>query len=112
MATRAELSWARLPHSIRFAEGRGPRQRQNAHVSKKAGKARPNTQPLQIALCLSGGGFGATLFHLGVMRGLQRAGLLEHVETIAAVSGGSILAAASGVARSKTTDAGNRLYFH
>ena len=34
--------------------------------------------------------FRATLFHLGVMIGLHRAGLLERVDAIAAVSGGSI----------------------
>jgi predicted acylesterase/phospholipase RssA len=44
-------------------------------------------------LALSGGGFRATLYHLGVIRYLRDAGALEHVTDIAAVSGGSILAA-------------------
>jgi predicted acylesterase/phospholipase RssA len=44
-------------------------------------------------LALSGGGFRATLYHLGVIRYLRDAGALGHVTDIAAVSGGSILAA-------------------
>ena len=44
-------------------------------------------------LALSGGGFRATLYHLGVIRYLRDAGALAHVTDIAAVSGGSILAA-------------------
>lgn len=47
----------------------------------------------KIALCLSGGGFRATLFHLGVVRLLQSEGRLRDVVRIDAVSGGSILAA-------------------
>ena len=46
-----------------------------------------------IALCLSGGGFRATLYHLGVVRYLRDAGLLTKVRHICAVSGGSIAAA-------------------
>ena len=46
-----------------------------------------------IGLALSGGGFRATLYHLGVIRYLRDSGTLEHVRDIAAVSGGSILAA-------------------
>lgn len=46
-----------------------------------------------IALCLSGGGFRATLYHLGVIRYLRDAGLLTKVRHICAVSGGSIAAA-------------------
>jgi predicted acylesterase/phospholipase RssA len=46
-----------------------------------------------LALALSGGGFRATLFHLGVVTYLAESGLLHRVKRIAAVSGGSILAA-------------------
>jgi predicted acylesterase/phospholipase RssA len=46
-----------------------------------------------IGLCLSGGGFRATLFHLGVIRFLRDAHLLSLVRHICSVSGGSILAA-------------------
>lgn len=46
-----------------------------------------------IDLALSGGGFRATLFHLGVIGFLQSQGLLNRVRIICSVSGGSILAA-------------------
>jgi hypothetical protein len=46
-----------------------------------------------ISLALSGGGFRASLFHLGVIRFLKAAGLLSSVRRIYSVSGGSILAA-------------------
>jgi len=45
-----------------------------------------------IALSLSGGGFRATCFHLGVLKKLHELGLLERVGLISSVSGGSILA--------------------
>jgi len=47
----------------------------------------------RIALSLSGGGFRATFFHLGVIRFLAETGLLKDVNQICSVSGGSILAA-------------------
>jgi predicted acylesterase/phospholipase RssA len=49
--------------------------------------------PQRIGLALSGGGFRATLFHLGVVRLLNETGQLSQVKRIGAVSGGSILAA-------------------
>jgi predicted acylesterase/phospholipase RssA len=47
----------------------------------------------QIGLALSGGGFRATLFHLGVVRFLFEVDRLKPVKLVSAVSGGSILAA-------------------
>jgi predicted acylesterase/phospholipase RssA len=47
----------------------------------------------RISLALSGGGFRATLFHLGAVRLLYEAGKLKAVGRISAVSGGSIIAA-------------------
>jgi predicted acylesterase/phospholipase RssA len=47
----------------------------------------------RIGLALSGGGFRATLFHLGVLRLLYDAGLLLSVKRVGSVSGGSIIAA-------------------
>ena len=47
----------------------------------------------KLGLALSGGGFRATLYHLGVVRYLRDSGQLEHVSDIASVSGGTILAA-------------------
>src|SRR4051794_32587350 len=46
-----------------------------------------------IGLALSGGGFRATLYHLGLVRFLRDAGILPHVTHITSVSGGSIMAA-------------------
>lgn len=46
-----------------------------------------------VALTLSGGGFRAALFHLGVLRFLRDSRLLRRVESISAVSGGSIIGA-------------------
>jgi predicted acylesterase/phospholipase RssA len=46
----------------------------------------------QLGLALSGGGFRATLYHLGVIRFLKDLGELKNVTHIASVSGGSILA--------------------
>ena len=42
-------------------------------------------------LCLSGGGFRATLFHLGVVLRLNELGVLARLSTVTSVSGGSIL---------------------
>lgn len=57
---------------------------------KLAELSEPN---VTIGLALSGGGLRATLFHLGVLRTLRDAGLLDKVTWICSVSGGSILAA-------------------
>lgn len=46
-----------------------------------------------VALCLSGGGFRAALFHLGALRRLHELGILQRVAAISSVSGGSIFAA-------------------
>ncbi|MFL5872316.1 MAG: patatin-like phospholipase family protein [Solirubrobacterales bacterium] len=46
-----------------------------------------------ICLCLSGGGFRAAGFHLGVIAWLYREGLMRHVQEVRSVSGGSIVAA-------------------
>ena len=46
-----------------------------------------------IGLALSGGGFRATLFHLGALRRLNELGILSSLTDISSVSGGSIMAA-------------------
>ena len=53
----------------------------------------PERERKGLALCLSGGGFRAALFHLGALRRLNELGILSALDTISAVSGGSILAA-------------------
>ncbi len=47
----------------------------------------------KIGLALSGGGFRAALFHIGVLAKLAELDLLRHVEVISCVSGGSIIGA-------------------
>jgi predicted acylesterase/phospholipase RssA len=47
----------------------------------------------KIGLALSGGGFRATLYHLGLVRFLHDAGILPQVTHITSVSGGSIIGA-------------------
>ena len=47
---------------------------------------------MKIALALSGGGFRATVYHLGVMARLARENHLEEVGLISSVSGGSLCA--------------------
>lgn len=47
--------------------------------------------PLRISLAFSGGGIRAMVFHLGVLRLLAERGLLENVQRISTVSGGSLL---------------------
>ncbi len=47
---------------------------------------------MQIGLALSGGGFRATVFHLGVMGRLAAEDLLQQVDHLATVSGGSLCA--------------------
>src|SRR5919202_331339 len=46
-----------------------------------------------VALCLSGGGFRAALFHLGALRRLNELGILSKLNAISSVSGGSIMSA-------------------
>jgi predicted acylesterase/phospholipase RssA len=53
----------------------------------------PRNKGEGLVLCLSGGGFRATFFHLGVVRYLAAIDELRRVTDIYAVSGGSILAA-------------------
>ncbi len=47
----------------------------------------------KVGLALSGGGFRASLFHLGVMARLAELDILRHIEVLSCVSGGSIVGA-------------------
>jgi predicted acylesterase/phospholipase RssA len=47
----------------------------------------------KVGLALSGGGFRASLFHIGVLAKLAELDLLRHVEVLSCVSGGSIIGA-------------------
>ena len=50
----------------------------------------PKPQRRGVGLSLSGGGFRASLFHLGALRRLNELGVLHQLDTISSVSGGSI----------------------
>ena len=56
-----------------------------------------------IALCLSGGGYRAMLFHLGVLWYLNDAGYLPKLARISSVSGGSITSGVLALAWPKLT---------
>ena len=57
-------------------------------------KALPPQQGL--ALCLSGGGYRAMLYHLGGLSRLNEAGILPKLKRVSSVSGGSIAAGVLG----------------
>ena len=65
--------------------------------------ARIKTDPAELkvedgtALCLSGGGYRAMLFHLGALWRLYEARLLQSLKRISSVSGGSITAGVLGL---------------
>jgi len=50
-----------------------------------------------LALCLSGGGYRAMLFHVGALLRLNELGMLPRLKRVSSVSGGSITAALLGV---------------
>jgi NTE family protein len=58
-----------------------------------AAKVLPSPKRQGTALCLSGGGYRAALFHLGACRRLNELGLLKSLDVVSSVSGGSIFAA-------------------
>ena len=60
----------------------------------------PESARQGIALCLSGGGYRALLFHLGAARRLNEFGLLARLRSVSSVSGGSLLSAKLGDAAS------------
>lgn len=47
----------------------------------------------RIGLALSGGGYRAAAYHIGTLRALHRLGILDNIDVISSVSGGSITAA-------------------
>src|SRR4051812_40487187 len=62
----------------------------------------PGDNPLDgVALCLSGGGYRAMLFHLGAVWRLNDLGYLRRLDRVSSVSGGSITAGMLGLAWGK-----------
>lgn len=47
----------------------------------------------KIGLALSGGGYRAAAYHIGTLRALYKLGILEKIDVISSISGGSITAA-------------------
>jgi predicted acylesterase/phospholipase RssA len=60
----------------------------SADVASSVGEDR-----VKLGLALSGGGFRAAFFHIGVLARMAELGLLRRVEVLSTVSGGSILGA-------------------
>ncbi|MEP0548105.1 MAG: patatin-like phospholipase family protein [Rhodothermales bacterium] len=54
-----------------------------------------------FALCLSGGGYRAAAFHLGVLDVLTRLGLADRIRTLSTISGGTIVGAAYALSRTR-----------
>ena len=51
------------------------------------------TSANKLGLALSGGGFRASFFHIGVLARLAELDILKHVQVLSTVSGGSIVGA-------------------
>lgn len=85
------------------ASAPSPAPRSGPETNPAVDRAQANAPVLDgpIALSLSGGGFRAAAFHVGVLTALQRAGLLERVEILSASSAGSIVAARILFARAR-----------
>lgn len=59
------------------------------------------TTPWPIDLALSGGGFRAAGFHFGTLKALHAVGLLDQVQGLSTVSGGTIVGATWALARAR-----------
>jgi NTE family protein len=57
----------------------------------------PHERQRGIALCLSGGGYRAMVFHVGALWRLNEAGVVRRLARVSSVSGGSITAAVLGL---------------
>jgi NTE family protein len=57
-----------------------------------ATESRDERERAGIALCLSGGGYRAMIFHAGVLRQLNELGYLPRLDFVSSVSGGSLAA--------------------
>ena len=61
-----------------------------------------------VALCLSGGGYRAMLFHVGVVWRLHEAGWLQRIDRVSSVSGGSITSGVLALAWTKLSQSADR----
>jgi predicted acylesterase/phospholipase RssA len=65
----------------------------NSQEAQRVHLTQGDGENISVGLALSGGGFRATLFHLGAIEYLRHIGRLKDIKTITSVSGGSVLAA-------------------
>jgi NTE family protein len=63
-----------------------------ATLAAPSARLEPREPGQRIALCLSGGGYRAMLFHLGTLWRLNELGYLPKLDRVSSVSGGSITA--------------------
>ena len=73
------------PRPVGGSEARCPPQTSQSRLRRRAAP--------KLGLALSGGGFRAAFFHVGVLARMAERGLLRKVEVISTVSGGSIVGA-------------------
>jgi hypothetical protein len=82
-----------MPFSLRLISERMSTHPRVATLGRLGGLSPAEADRGERALWLSGDGYRAALFHLGALTRLNELGLLAQVSTVAAVSGGSIVAA-------------------
>ena len=91
---RGELlpTWIQTRKGLEIARTKGV---EDAHLQALLGRdaVQPSLSLAKVGLGLSGGGFRASLFHLGVLASLAERDLLKRVEVLSCVSGGSIVGA-------------------
>ena len=71
----------------------GNNERKDALIMNRTHETILPDKDARIALALSGGGFRASLYHLGTIRYLEEIGVMPRVEVMSTVSGGSIIGA-------------------
>lgn len=83
------------------------RKRALSPVAWLRGEHPTEVDPDAVALCLSGGGYRAMLFHVGAIWRLEELGYLGRLSRVSSVSGGSITAAVLGMRWSELGWAGD-----
>ena len=85
-----------LTRLLRKDKGGVPTEVERAVIKCLVGETAPGVESAfigRVGLALSGGGFRASLFHIGVLARLAELDSLRHVEYLSCVSGGSIIGA-------------------
>lgn len=81
------------PKSTACLNSRSTQVLQLALLRKAITMSRVSQLPVRIGLCLSGGGFRAAAFHLGTLKYLHHVNLLNRVQLLSTVSGGTFTGA-------------------